>query len=61
MNETKWVRGVQASEQEHKADCNLLRLPHLQLKHARYGYHENAYVAEEIDDADPEVELHALE
>jgi hypothetical protein len=52
------IRGdVQASEQEHEADCYLLGVSHLQFQHVGDGDGEDADVAEEVDDADAEVEL----
>jgi len=30
----------------------------MKLKHARYGYRKDAHIAEKVDDADTEIELH---
>jgi len=30
----------------------------MELKHARYGYRKDAHIAEKVDDADTEIELH---
>jgi hypothetical protein len=50
-------RHLQAAQQEHEAHCDLLSLVHLEFEHVCDGDGENAYVAEEIDDADAKVEL----
>ena len=30
----------------------------MELKHTRYGYRKDAHIAEKVDDADTEIELH---
>lgn len=47
----------EGAEEEHEADGDLLRLGHLELQDGGDGDAEDADIAEEVNDADAEVEL----
>jgi hypothetical protein len=54
-------RGIQATKQEHKTDCDLLTPRHLQLKNPRDRNHKYAYIAEKVDNTNTKIELEACE